>query len=262
MRYIALILGLLVAGPLVADAGHIPIETLLPRIFSDANPTPYEVTAEFEGTLTLENKGGRLSARAAGSYREWRSAFGQPKRRQVSVTTLELPLLLRPFAGQLEKLIEERIEREEGAFEIFPHYDLFIVEDAPGGRVVVGGVRRDVVTEVIERYGRASDVKDEAVRRHIARWLYHPRQRSQIVRPGGPYLVTVVSDEQGQLYSLALHYDWGQVETQIQWVTVSGRPIWREVKMDTTTELRAVGRVDGNLHLKFSNHCYNCKRSP
>lgn len=261
MRSVTLVvLCLLLAGPMAADAGHVSVEAVVGRIFTDVSPTPYEVTADFEGTLTIHYRGSRLDARAEGSYREWRSAFGQPKRRQVAITTLDVPLLLRPFTGALKRLIEERVEQEEGTLEILPHYDFFIIEDAPDGRVVIGGIRRDIVTEVLGRFGRANDAKDEAVRRHIARWLYQPTQRRRVIRPGGPYLVTLVSDEQGTLYHLVFTYDWGEVETQIAWATVSGISIWREVKMDTSTELRGLGRVDGILSLKVSNHCYNCKK--
>ncbi len=245
---------------MAADAGHISVETVVGRIFNDPAPNPYDVTADFEGTLTIYYRGSRLDARAEGSYREWRSAFGQPRRRQVAITTLDLPLLLRPFAGSLKQLIEERIEREEGTLEILQHYDFFLIEDTPDGRVVIGGVRRDIVTDVLVQFGRANEAKDEAVRRHIARWLYQPTQRQRAVRPGGPYLVTLVSDEQGALYYLVFAYDWGEVETQIEWATVSGISIWRNVKMDTSTELRGLGRVDGTLILKVSNHCYNCKK--
>lgn len=261
MRSVTLVvLWLLLAGPMAADAGHVSVEAVVGRIFTDVSPTPYEVTADFEGTLTIHYRGSRLEARAEGSYREWRSAFGQPKRRQVAITTLDVPLLLRPFTGALKRLIEERVEQEEGTLEILPHYDFFIIEDAPDGRVVIGGIRRDIVTEVLERFGRANDAKDEAVRRHIARWLYQPTQRRRVIRSGGPYLVTVVTDEQGTLYHLVFTYDWGEVETQIAWATVSGISIWREVKMDTSTELRGLGRVGGILSLKVSNHCYNCKK--
>lgn len=259
-RLLFLVPALLLLGPLAADAGHVPVDLLMSRIFTDTNPTPYEVTAEFEGTLTVQARGTRLVARTAGSYREWRAVQGGPRRRQVAVTTLDLPFLLRPFAGNLKQLIEERVEREEGALEILPHYDMFLVADAPGGRIILGGVRRDIVTEILQRYGRAGDPKDEATRRAIARWLYQPGQREMIVRPGGPYLVTVVTDEQGQLYSLTAEYEWGPVETRIDWAVVAGRATWREVKMDASSDQPGVGRLDGTLVLRFSNHCYNCRR--
>lgn len=81
-----------------------------------------------------------------------------------------------------------------------------------------------------------------------------------IIRPGGPYMVTVVTDEAGQLYSLIAVYDWGPVETKIEWATSGERQIWREVTMDANTELSGMGRVDAILELHFNNHCFNCRR--
>ncbi|MGH2454560.1 MAG: hypothetical protein ACRDF5_12540 [bacterium] len=250
---------LLVAPP-PSEAGHLSVDELIKRIFTDPNPVPYEATADFDGTLTVVARGQRLAARAAGSFREWRAVPGGLRRRTVDITTLDLPLLLRPFSGNLKRLIQERIEREEGTLEILPHYDMFIVAETSGGRIILGGIRRDIVTEVLTRYGRAGDAKDDATRRAIAKWLYLPGQREMIIRPGGPYLVTVLTDEEGLLYSLITEYDWGPVETKIEWAVTHGHALWREVKMDSSTDLTGIGRLDATLVLRFSNHCYNCRR--
>jgi hypothetical protein len=250
----------LLIAPLPTRANHVSVDELLKRIFTDPDPVPYEMTADFAGTLTVAGRGQRLGARAAGSFREWRAVQGGPKRRSVNITTLDLPLLLQPFSSNLKRLIQERIEREEGTLEILPDYDMFQISETPGGRIVLGGVRQDIVTDVLKRYGRAAEVKDPGTRRAIAKWLYQPRQREIIDRAGGPYLVTVVTDEEGRLYSLVAQYDWGPVETKIEWGTAAGRTAWREVKMDSTTELSRFGRVVGTMVLRFSNHCFDCRR--
>ncbi|HEV8340179.1 MAG TPA: hypothetical protein VGR25_11075 [bacterium] len=259
---ILIALGILfLATPLPTRANHVSVDELLKRIFTDPDPVPYEMTADFEGTLTISGKGGqKLGARAAGSFREWRATQGGPKRRSVNITTLDLPLLLRPFSSNLRKLIQERIEREEGTLEILSDYDMFQLSETPGGRIILAGIRQDIVTEVLRRYGRGAEVKDTGTRRAIAKWLYQPRQRESIDRPGGPYLVTVVTDEEGRLYSLIAQYDWGPVETKIEWGTAAGRTAWRAVKMDSSTELNRYGRVVATMVLRFSNHCFDCRR--
>jgi len=259
------ILGVVVlalAVPLPAAANHIPVETLLQRMFTDPAPTPYDATADFDGDVVITWRAGRITARAAGSYREWRLTFGAPRRRQVTITRLDLPFVLRPFEGNLKSLIEQRIEREEGALSLLDDYDVFIAEELPNGRYVLGAVRKDIVTDVMQRYGRASDLKDVNVRRAIAKWLYLPRQRELVTRPGGPYIVTAVVDEQGTYYGLQLIYDWGPVGTELDWANVGGRLIWREVKMDAAMDVRGIGRVEGKMSLRFSNHCFNgsCRR--
>ncbi len=262
MRFLLLLaLTLLLLSPPPTYANHVSVDELLKRIFTDPDPVPYEMTADFDGDLTIAGRGGqKLGARAAGSFREWRAVQGGPKRRSVNITRLDLPLLLQPFSANLKKLIQERIEREEGTLEILTEYDMFQISETPGGRIILGGIRTDIVTDVLRRYGRAAELKDVGTRRAIARWLYQPGQREIIDRPGGPYLVTVVTDEEGRLHSLIAQYDWGPVETKIEWGPAAGRTAWREVKMDSSTELARYGRVIGTIVLRFSNHCFDCRR--
>ncbi len=248
------------AGTLQAQAGPPPVDVILRRVFTDPNPEVYEVTSDFEGTAVITWKGGRVRARAAGNLREFRATVGGPRRREVTITTLDLPLVLQPFNRGIKNLIAERITREEGTLGLMELYDVFITGDLPGGRFVIGGVRADIVTEIMERYGRTGEAKDVMVRREVARWLYQPRQREMVVRGGGPYLITLVADEQGFYYRLLLQYDWGPVETQLDWGTSAGRQVWREVKMDASTDVRGLGHVEGRMNLRFSNWCYNCKK--
>ncbi len=263
VRYRSLILlALLLAGPLPAGASHVPVEVLLQRMFTDPSPAPYEAGALFEGDMVAMWRGGRLTVKAAGSYREWRATPGGLRRRHVTITRLDLPLVLRPFEANLKKLLAERVEQEEGTLALLDEYDVFIAEELPAGRFLLGAVRKDIVTDIIRRYGQASDLRDAGVRRAVARWLYQPGQRALVTRPGGPFLITAEVDEEGTYYSLLLTYDWGPVGTEIDWVRVGGRLLWRQVKMDTSLELRGLGRIDGQMHLRFRDHCFNsgCRR--
>jgi hypothetical protein len=111
----------------------------------------------------------------------------------------------------------------------------------------------------MRKYGQAANVDDVTSRRAIAKWLWSPSQRASIVRPGpGPYMLIALVDDTGLLHQLTLFYDWGQVGNNIRFVTVGGRPFWREVTSDTSSDVPGLGRVDGKMVLQVQNHCLNC----
>jgi len=251
---------ILLAAAAPAAGSHVPIEVLLARLFNDPAPMPYELTASFAGEIVVTWRGPTVAVRGEGRFREWRSTFNGPKRREVTITNLDVPPVLHPLTPALKNMIKERLERE-GADQALPgEFDLFIAEALPGERYILGGIRTDIVTEVIEKYGRRSDLKDAAVRREVARWLYQPRQREMIVRPGGPYLAMLLIDAQGTYYRLLLQYDWGPVESHFEWTSVNGQLLVRELRADTSSDVRGFGLVRARMHLRFSNHCYNCRR--
>lgn len=253
-----LLLALLVAAPARAQAPS--VDTLLARLFSTDDKAPYELTADFAGTLTLTVRGSVLTVVAAGSFVEVRGADGM-KRRKVQVTRLDLPILLRPFRGTIRRVIEEKVETQAETPETFHAHDIFIHSELPGRRYILVGVHRAIVDEAIDRFGRAEDKRNVEVRRRIARWLYtSPGRRETIVRPGPPYALLVILDEAGTMYELTLFYDWGEVGTRISYAQVDGQPVWRQVSADAISELAGVGRVDGKLNLTFSNHCVNCRK--
>jgi hypothetical protein len=252
---------LLVAIVALPAASQVSVDALLQRALTDPSPAPYSITADFDGTFTFIWRGGRLVARLLGYYREWRPAAGQPRRRQVTITEVHAPLILRPFVGDLKRLLAERIEQEEGALGLFEDYDAFIVEEQPNGRYLIGGVRTDIVREIMRRYSRdKEDIKDPNIRRAVARWLFLPAQREMIVRKGKPYVVTAVLDGQGAYYQMQLLYEWGPLGTQLDWTKVGGRLVWRTVKMDARLNAGNIGQIDGRLDLTFKNHCANCTR--
>ena len=246
-------------GGIAAPARSQPtVDALLARIFSSEDKTPYELTADFSGTLTLLIRGAKTTAVAAGSFVESRGADGV-RRRKVTVTRLDLPLLLRPFAASVRRIIEEKVEAQSETPETFHEHDLFILSEQRG-RYVLVGVQRAIVDAAIDRYGKAQDKRDPEVRRRIARWLWTSPQRENIVRPGPPYALRATVDEAGLVYELTLFYNWGDVGTRITYIEFNKQAVWRTVSADSNSEVAGFGRVDGVMVLTFSNHCVNCKK--
>ena len=234
------------------------VDLLLERLFSTEDKTPYELTADFSGTLALTLRGGTITAIAVGSFTEVRRGDGV-RRRKVQITRLDLPLLLRPFSGTIRRVIEEKVETQNESPETFHSHDIFMNGELPGRRYILIGVHKDIVDEAIDRYGKGQGKKDDATRRRIAQWLYTtPSRREMLVRPGPPYALRVVLDETGTLYELTLFYNWGEVGTRINYATVNGQPVWQHVAADADSELSGFGRVKGKLQLTFTNHCLNC----
>jgi hypothetical protein len=252
----------LAGAGLPAHAQDAPsVDALLERLFSSEDKTPYELTADFSGTLALTMRGGTITAVAAGSFTEVRRADGV-RRRRVEIKRLDLPFLLRPFSGTIRRVIEEKVETQNESPETFHSHDIFLNGALPGPRYLLIGVHKAIVDEAIDRYGKGQDKKDDATRRRIAQWLYTtPSRREMLVRAGPPYALRVVLDEAGTLYELTLLYNWGEVGTRINYAIVNGQPVWQHVSADANSELSGFGRVDGKLQLTFSNHCLNCKKS-
>jgi hypothetical protein len=248
---------LALASPAVAQ--RLSVDALLQRIYAEPHSPPYTMTADWRADIVLTLATGKFGVRAAGTMVESRAASGEPKRRRAEVTRLDVPVTLRPFSGSIRKIVTDLIEVEPRPGEVLPIHDVFIAEERPDGRYVLGGVRKDIVSEIMRKYGQTAGLEDPSARRAIARWLWSPSQRAAIVRPGpGPYMLTALSDENGLLHQLTLAYDWGQVGNRITFVTIGGRPFWREVVSDTTSEVAGIGRVDGHMVLQVTNHCLNC----
>ncbi len=246
---------LVLAVPVLAQP--LAVDTLLARVAVDPNPQPYTLTADFTATVVLFLSTGRVTVRAAGAYVEARPASGAPRERRATVHQLDVPLLLRPFTPAIRKAVVDLIETEQRLADFLPTQDIFVLEER-AGRYVLGGVRRDIVTEAMQRYGQGASVNDPATRRALARWLHTPARRATIVRPGPPYALTAMVDDAGLVHQLVLYYDWGQVGSRIAFVLVDGRPFWREVQSESSTEVAGLGRVDGHLVLVLSRHCLNC----
>ncbi len=254
IRFVAALLTAVLVMALPARAQSLTIDTLLARIFSTDDQTPYDLTANFTGTLTVGVKDGRWVGVATGSFHEWRLK-GQQRHWRVSVEQLDLPTLLRPFSGPLRRAIEERAAMQSESLEALRSHELFIFAEQPGGRYVLGGIRRDLVDEAIDRYGHAADKRDPATRRAIARWLYTaPTMRDWIVRRGGPYSLQAVADDTGLVHTVTLNYNWGRLDLTFAYVTVGGHVLWREVSSAVISEIDGIGHVTGHLTLTFSQH--------
>jgi hypothetical protein len=234
------------------------VDVLLARVFGSEDKTPYELTADFNGTLTLVVRGSKTTAVAAGSFVESRGADGVRKRK-VNITKLDLPILLRPFGGSVRRIIEEKVETQSETPETFHQHDIFILGEQRG-RYVLVGVQRAIVDDAIDKYGKPQDMRDPEVRRRIARWLWTSPRRENIVRAGPPYALRASVDEAGLVYELTLFYNWGEVGTRIAYVEVNKQAVWRTVSADAVSEVAGIGRVDGVMVLNFTNHCVNCKK--
>ncbi len=241
-----------VLGMCPAHAQTPSIESILARIFGTDIP-PYDLTATLNGTIAIGVGDGHWVGNTTGTFHEWRTA-GQPRHWKITLEKLEVPALLRPFSGPLQRAIEERASAQAESLESLHSHDLFILEESKG-RTVLGGIRQDLVDEAIDRYGHAADKADPSVRRAIARWLYtSPTKREAIKRPRGPYALKVVADDHGLVETLTLNYNWGQLSMNFSYLTVGGRPFWRMANSIVNSEVSGLGRVDGEMKLTFTQH--------
>lgn len=247
---------LAMAPPAPAQAPS--VDALITRVFAPKHRTPYELTADFSGILTLIVRGSQLRAFATGSFKEWQKA-GEPRRRKTSIYQLHLPAVLRPFNGALRSVLEERIEIPSEDPSAFHEHDFFILQAQPESRYVIAGVRRDIVDETIDRYNPSADKQDFATRRAVARWLYTSMAiRSGVPRPGPPYAVEAIVDEAGLIHELTAFYSWGRVSTRFAYMFLNGEPVWREVVSELIGEMSGLGSVNGRLAFILANHCMNC----
>ncbi|MBI4279769.1 MAG: hypothetical protein HY660_15065 [Armatimonadetes bacterium] len=253
---LTLIAALAAAMPGRAQAPPPPgVDDLLERVFGADQKQPAELRADFAAELTLKSPLGIHVARGTGTYAQWRRP-GEKMRQRVMITKMEVPLLLRPFEGYLKTFISEKVEGQVEQSSVLHEHDVFLLDERPGGMWVLAGVRRDIVTAFMTRYGRQGDANNTPARRAIARWMY-TRMRDELVRPGGSYLFRALVDAEGNIHDLTLRYDWGPVNTRVDYVRVGGSPVWRKVVVDSSTEFGGWGRVSGLLALDFSNHCLN-----
>jgi len=256
MAIVALLAALTVSGS--ASAQTVTIDALIARVVAEPNTQPYQMTADFTTRATLNMSTGKVTVVAVGTILESRAASGDPRRRKATVTGVEVPLLLRPFSNSIRQIVTDMVETERKFAEFVPLFDIFIQQELGGNRFALGGVRQDIVTEVMTKYGQAAFTKDPIHRRAIAKWLFAPSQRASIVRGGHAYALSALVDEAGLVHQLTIFYEWGVLGNRFSFVTIGGRSFWREVAGDTSTELAGVGRVEGVIVIQFANHCLNC----
>jgi hypothetical protein len=257
---VAVVIVLTASG--VAAADHLAVDDLLRRLVMEPKPQPYTMTADFTTRVTLNMPaGGKVVVLAAGTLLESRAASGDPRRRKATVTKLDVPVVLRPFSKALQKAVADLVEVEQGEklAAFIPNYDIFLLEERNGSRFLLGGVRQEIVTEVIIKQNQAVYQKDTTFRRAIAKWLFSPSKRPSIVRPGpGPYALSALVEDTGLVHQVTFYHDWGVLGSRLTFVVIDGRPFWREVISDTSSEVPNFGRIDGLMVLQVSNHCLNC----
>jgi hypothetical protein len=248
--------------PAAAAAQGPTVDQLLERIFGSETTDPYYETADFAARLNLNVRGVKLGATAAGSFVEFRDQKGGPIRRKIDIKQLDLPVLLRPFAGTIRRVIQEKGELQSENPGDYTDHDFFILEQRADKKYVVVGVRRDRVSQAIVRFGRGKfDKQNTDDRRAVAKWLYtSPTMKEFLQVPGGAYAAIFVTDETGRVYEQALLYDWGRVGTKITWGQASGNWVWKQLDSDVVSDVSGFGRVTGDAILTFSNHCWTCKR--
>jgi len=259
---IAVITAALILPAPVAAQGP-TVDQLLERIFGSESTDPYYETADFAARLNLNVRGLRLAATASGSFAEFREQKGGPVRRKIDVKQLDLPLLLRPFAGTIRRVIQEKGELQSADPGDYTDHDFFILEQRADKKYVVVGVRRDRVNQAIVRFGRGKfDKQNTDDRRAVAKWLYtSPTMKEFLQAPGsGAYAAVFITDELGRVYEQYLLYDWGRVGTKITWGQTNGVWIWKQLDSDVVSDVAGFGRVTGDAVLIFSNHCWTCKK--
>jgi hypothetical protein len=260
----ALTLSLFMLAPAtVVNAQGPSVDQLLERIFGSDSTDPYYETADFDARLLLNVRGLRLTAVAAGNFAEFREQKGGPVKRKINIERLDLPVLLRPFAATIRRVIQERGEQQSENPEDWTDHDFFILEQRADKKYVVVGVRRDRVNQAIKEFGRGKFNKDDTNdRRAVARWLYTSPTMKEFLtsRAGGAYAAVFVTDELGRVYEQSLLYDWGKIGTKITWGQVTGIWVWKQLDSDVVSDVAGFGRVTGDATLTFSNHCWTCKK--
>lgn len=245
------------AAPVRAEAPS--ANELVARLLSTRATPPYELRADFSGTLTLTIRGNQYTAVTTGSFREsYRT--GEPRRREAAVHHIQLPVLLRPFTRAFGSLIAQGIETDPEDPKTFDNQDSFVLDSRPEGRYRVAGIRRDIVDEAIDRYKAGASKQDTATRQAVAKWLYTSAwMRSWILRSGPPYAFLATVSDSGLLYELTTFYDWGQFSTKIGYAVVNDQPVWQELISDVIGEAPGVGAMNGRLTVTFANYCMNCR---
>ncbi len=234
------------------------ISALLASNSVRAESVAYELRAQFTGTLRLVVRGVPYVIGTEGWMRQ-SSKPGEPRRTRVTVERVRVPFLLQPFSGSLRGAIADLIEAQTADPVLADIHDLFITDPTPG-RITIGGVRRELVSEAMERYMPQLDPGIPEMRTVVARWLYSSqRMQSWLRRPGPPYLMTAVVGSSGLLETLSLTYDWGTVETHLAYTAVGARAVWRTLDLAVVGDLKGIGPLNGQLALAFSNYCLNCQ---
>lgn len=247
---------LLTAFP--AGAQTPPISALLASDSTRVDAVPHELRAQFTGTLRLVVRGVPYVIGTEGWMRQ-SSNPGEARRTRVTVERVQVPFLLQPFSGSLRGAIADLIEAQTADPMLSDTHDLFITDPTPG-RITVGGVRRELVTEAIERYMPQLDARIPEMRTVVARWLYSSqRMRPWLRRPGPPFLITAVVGSSGLLDTLSMTYDWGTVETHLAYAAVGTRAVWRTIDLVVAGDLKGIGSLNGQLALVFSNYCLDCQ---
>ena len=221
----------------------------------------YTMRADYDLMLTVRyGGGGLLTTTARGALTEWHRPR-QPLHRNITIREMRIPLMLRPFSGLVQRVIKERIETQPDDLPDVAGHDFFLLDGASKDQYVIGGVRRDIVTETLAAYQnpRPGTSNDPETRRVVAKWLFSsPTMKSRVIRSGPPYAMKGVIDAQGLLRAFDLFYNWGILRTQIAYGLINGAPVWNRLQTDVASDLPTLGHVTGEVTISLSNECLDC----
>ncbi|HKX17705.1 MAG TPA: hypothetical protein VJT33_06815 [bacterium] len=242
--------------------GQTPSADDLVRLALAPKPSElYTMRADYDLILTVRyGSGGLLTTTARGMLTEWHRPR-QPLHRSITIREMRIPLLLRPFSGLVQRVIKERIETQPDDLPDVNGHDFFLLDDPSKDQYVIGGVRRDIVTETLATYRNpgAATSNDPETRRAVAKWLFSsPTMKSRVIRSGPPYAMKGVVDAQGLLRAFDLFYNWGILRTQIAYAFINGAPVWNRLHTDVASDLPTLGRVTGGVTISLSNECLDC----
>jgi hypothetical protein len=255
----AILLTLLLALP---GRGQTPQADDLVRLALAPKPSElYTMRADYDLTLTVRyGSAGLLTTTARGTLTEWHRPR-QPLHRSITIREMHLPLMLRPFSGLVQRVIKERIETQPDDLPDVHGHDFFLLDNASKDQYIIGGVRRDIVTDALATYRNPGTVTSDEpeTRRAVAKWLFSsPTMKSRVVRPGPPYAMEGVVDARGLLRAFNLFYNWGILHTQIAYAFINGAPVWNRLQSDVASDLPTLGRVTGEVTISLSNECLDC----
>lgn len=213
-----------------------------------------ELRAEFDATLALTVGSSQHVATSQGEVLDRFAPDGR-RRLTVAVRAVQAPLLLRPFKGSIASVTSELITTQSEDPRSLDGYDMATLERRSDGTVVMGGVRTDIVDEVIRRQAQPGSSGTPEFREAMARaLLVSPSLRDSLRRSGPPYAFRAITDEAGRLLESSVLYDWGTVDSRLAYTTAEGRTVLGRMSLDLRGQVGGLGRVTGRMTVVFSNY--------
>lgn len=220
---------------------------------ADLSKTSYELRADFSARLALTVGSSQHTATTQGEVLDHAAPNGR-RRLTVAVRAVQAPLLLRPFKGSIASVTSELIATQSEDPRSLEGYDAAILERRSDGTVVIGGVRSDILDEVIRRELPGSEASPEMRAALTRALLLSPSLRDALRRPGPSYAFRAVADVSGRLLESSVLFDWGTAESRLAYTTADGRTVLAGMSLNVHGLVGGLGRVSGRMTVVFSNH--------